>query len=148
MARPRRAGVLEVRALGSVREVVNVFESATAHATIAVSDIDRAKKFYQETLGLKVIDERSDGVRYGAGEGTWLLVYPSQFAGSAKSTVVTFDVTDLDTVVKELRERGVVFEEYDMPGLKTVDGIAEIQGVRGAWFKDPDGNILAVGQRT
>src|SRR6266536_1013503 len=53
----------------------------------------------------------------------------------------------LDAAVKELREGGIVFEEYDMPGLKTVDGIAEIQGVRGAWFKDPDGNILAVGER-
>ena len=125
-----------------------MFESATAHATVAVSDIDRAKTFYEETLGLEAIDERSDGVRYGAGAGTWLLVYPSQFAGSAKSTLVTFDVTDLDTAVRELRDRGVVFEEYDLPGLKTVEGIAEIQGACGAWFKDPDGNILALGQRT
>ncbi|HEY3210769.1 MAG TPA: VOC family protein [Actinomycetota bacterium] len=124
-----------------------MFEKATAHATIAVTDIDRAKKFYGEILGCKIQDERSDGVTYQTG-GTWFLVYPSQFAGTAKSTYMSFEVDDLDTAVKELRDRGIVFEEYDMPGLKTVDGIAEIQGVRGAWFKDPDGNILAVGERT
>ncbi|TMK87197.1 MAG: VOC family protein [Actinobacteria bacterium] len=124
-----------------------MLESATAVPTIAVSDIDRARKFYEETLGLKVIDERSDGVRYAAGN-TWLLVYPSQFAGTAKSTYMSFEVDDVEKTVKELRDRGVTFEEYDMPGLKTVNGIAEIQGVKGAWFKDLDGNIIAVGQQT
>ncbi len=125
-----------------------MLESATAHATIAVSDLGRARQFYEETLGLTPKDERSDGVTYAVGGGTWFMVYPSQFAGTAKSTSMTFEVEDLDVAVSDLRGRGVVFEEYDMPGLKTVDGIAEIQGVRGAWFKDPDGNILAVGQRT
>jgi catechol 2,3-dioxygenase-like lactoylglutathione lyase family enzyme len=125
-----------------------MFESAMAHATIAVGDIDRAKKFYGEILGFKVMDERSDGVTYQTSDGGWFLVYPSQFAGTNKATYMSFDVSDLDEAVKELRDRGIVFEEYDMPGLKTVDGIAEIQGVRGAWFKDPDGNILSVGQRT
>lgn len=123
-------------------------ESATAHATIAVTDLEGARKFYEGTLGLKPMEERSDGVRYEAGKGTWFLIYPSQFAGTAKSTYMTFEVEDLATVVKELRGRGVVFEEYDLPGLKTTEGIAEIQGVRGAWFKDPDGNILAVGEGT
>jgi len=61
---------------------------------------------------------------------------------------MTFEVDDVEMAVKELRDRGIVFEEYDFPGLKTVDGIAEIQGAKGAWFKDPDGNILAVGQQT
>ena len=124
-----------------------MIESATAHATIAVSDIDRAKKFYGEILGFKIQDERADGVTYQTGN-TWFLVYPSQFAGTAKSTYMSLEVPDLDAAVKELLERGIVFEEYDMSGLKTVEGIAEIQGVRGAWFKDPDGNILAVGERT
>ena len=122
-------------------------DKATAHATIAVSDLDRAKKFYEETLGLKKIDERSDGVRYQTGN-TWFLVYPSSFAGTAKSTYMSFEVADVEKAVKELRDRGVTFEEYDMPGLKTVNGIADIQGVKGAWFKDLDGNILAVGEQT
>lgn len=125
-----------------------MLRSATAHATIAVTDVERAKKFYGEVLGLRVKDDRSDGVTYETAAGTWFLVYPSQFAGTSKSTSMSFEVDDLDTEVKELREAGVTFEEYDMPGLKTVDGIAEIQGVRAAWFKDPDGNILSVGLRT
>ena len=125
-----------------------MFESIRAVPTIAVSDMDRAKEFYGGTLGLTAKDERSDGVRYEAGGGSLLLVYPSQFAGTAKSTCMGFDVEDLDKAVEELRGRGVVFEEYDMPGLKTVNGIAEIEGVKGAWFKDPDGNILAIGQET
>jgi catechol 2,3-dioxygenase-like lactoylglutathione lyase family enzyme len=123
-----------------------MFETATAHATIAVSDLDRARKFYEGTLGFKVKDDRSDGVTYEDSTGGWFLVYPSQFAGTAKSTYMSFEVSDLVKAVDELRERGVVFEEYDMPNLKTVNGIAEIQGVKGAWFKDPDGNILSVGE--
>jgi len=125
-----------------------MFETLRATPTIAVSDLERAKKFYGETLGLKVKDERADGVRYEAGGGSLVLVYPSQFAGTAQSTYMGFDVDDVEKAVGELRERGVVFEEYDMPGLKTVDGIAEIEGVKGAWFKDPDGNILSIGQDT
>ena len=125
-----------------------MFESASAHATIAVTDIDRAKKFYGDVLGLRTKEERSDGVVYEA-SGTWFLVYPSQFAGTAQSTAMTFEVSDLEPVIDELVGRGITFEQYDFPGLKTDKrGIAEIQGERGAWFKDPDGNILAVGQRT
>ena len=121
-----------------------MFEPLRAAPTIAVSDLERARKFYGETLGLQVKDERSDGVMYDGGGGTTLLVYPSQFAGTSQSTSMSFEVKDVKTTVNELRERGVVFEEYDLPGLKTVDGIAVIEGMKGAWFKDPDGNILAI----
>lgn len=123
-----------------------MFEPLRAVPTIAVSDIGKAKAFYGDTLGLKARDERADGVRYEAGGGTVLLVYPSQFAGSTQSTYMSFEVDDLDSAVADLRGRGVTFEEYDLPGLKTVEGIAEIEGVRGAWFKDPDGNILSISQ--
>jgi catechol 2,3-dioxygenase-like lactoylglutathione lyase family enzyme len=125
-----------------------MLDSATAHATIAVTDLDRAREFYEEVLGFKPIDQRSSGWRYRAGAGTWFLVYPSQSAGTAASTAMTFIVDDIEKEVSELRERGVVFEEYDFPALKTVDGIAELQGERAAWFKDPDGNILSIGQQT
>lgn len=125
-----------------------MLERASAHATIAVSDLERAKRFYGETLGLSVKEERADGVTYQAGD-TSFLVYPSQFAGTSQSTCMAFEVGgDVETVVKELRDRGVTFEEYDLPGLKTENGIAEIEGVKGAWFKDPDGNILAVAERS
>jgi catechol 2,3-dioxygenase-like lactoylglutathione lyase family enzyme len=125
-----------------------MFESASVHATIAVSDLERARTFYEGKLGFQVKEERSDGVTYQDAGGGWFLVYPSQFAGTAKSTYMSFEVGDVQEAVRELRGKGVVFEEYDLPGLKTVDGIADIQGVRGAWFKDPDGNILAVAERT
>ena len=125
-----------------------MLDSATSHGTIAVTDLDRAKAFYGGTLGLKPREERSDGVTYATANGGWFLVYPSQFAGTAQSTAMTFEVDDLETAVKGLRDAGVTFEEYDFPDLKTVDGIADIQGERAAWFKDPDGNILAIGQRT
>jgi catechol 2,3-dioxygenase-like lactoylglutathione lyase family enzyme len=118
------------------------------HATIAVTDLERAKAFYGDTLGLTTKEERSDGVVYESG-GTWALVYPSQFAGTNQATSMTFEVADVEAAVAELTGRGVTFEQYDFPGLKTdARGIAEIQGERGAWFKDPDGNIIAVGQRT
>lgn len=123
-----------------------MFEPLRAVPTIAVTDIEKAKTFYGDTLGLKARDERADGVRYEAGGGTVVLVYPSQFAGSAQSTYMSFEVDDLSSSVSDLRGRGVTFEEYDLPGLKTVDGIAEIEGVRGAWFKDPDGNIISISQ--
>lgn len=122
-----------------------MLDKATAVATIAVSDLGRARKFYEETLGLKMIDERADGIRYKAGN-TWFLVYPSQFAGTAKSTYMSFEVDDLPKTVKELQDRGVTFEEYDLPGIKTVKGIADLQGTKAAWFRDLDGNILAIGE--
>jgi catechol 2,3-dioxygenase-like lactoylglutathione lyase family enzyme len=124
-----------------------MFEPLSAVPTIAVSDIERARKFYGETLGLKVRDERADGIRYETGGGTAVLVYPSQFAGTAQSTYMGFEVDDVEKTVGELRDRGVAFEDYDLPGLKTVDGIAEMDGAKGAWFKDPDGNILAIEER-
>ena len=120
----------------------------SVHATIAVTDIERAKAFYGDTLGLSAKEERSDGVVYESG-GTGMLVYPSQFAGTNQATCQTFEVPDVEAAVAELTGRGLTFEQYDFPGLKTDErGIAEIQGERGAWFKDPDGNIIAVGQRT
>jgi catechol 2,3-dioxygenase-like lactoylglutathione lyase family enzyme len=125
-----------------------MIESANVFATIAVSDIDRAKKFYGEILGLRVAQETPAGIRYENDNGEALFVYPSQFAGTNKATYAGFDVEDIEATVKELRGRGIVFEDYDFPGLKTVDGIAELEGEKGAWFKDPDGNILSVGQRT
>ena len=123
-------------------------ELGTMHATIAVTDIERATAFYGETLGLSAGERRSGGVVYTSG-GTWMLVYPSPTAGTNQATTMTFEVEDIDEVVEDLIERGVSFEQYDVPGLQTDErGIAQIQGERAAWFRDPDGNILAIGQRT
>jgi catechol 2,3-dioxygenase-like lactoylglutathione lyase family enzyme len=122
-----------------------MLDSAAVYPTIGVSDLDRARSFYEGTLGLKLVEERSDGIMFEA-RGGRVFVYASQFAGTNQSTYLAFDVDDVVSTVQELRGRGVTFEDYDLPGLKTVDGIAEIEGERAAWFKDPDGNILAVGE--
>jgi len=116
-------------------------------ATIAVSDLERARGFYEGTLGLQKKMEDPGGVMYGSGE-TVVLVYPSQFAGTSQATVATWMVADLDAVVDDLTSKGVTFEQYDMEGLKTDErGIASLTDeIRGAWFKDPDGNILNVGE--
>jgi catechol 2,3-dioxygenase-like lactoylglutathione lyase family enzyme len=139
-------GRIDREAVVSPAEVRHMFESASVHPAIAVTDLERAKAFYGGTLGLKTKDERADGVTYESG-GTWLLVYPSQFAGTNQATYMTFEVSDVEAAIDELVGKGVTFEQYDFPGLKTdARGIAAIDGTKGAWFKDPDGNILAVGQ--
>jgi catechol 2,3-dioxygenase-like lactoylglutathione lyase family enzyme len=125
-----------------------MLESASTHAMIAVKDLGLAKEFYGGRLGLTASDERPGAaVRYETCGGTWFLVYQSASAGTAKSTCMRFEVEDIEVAVEQLRDHGIVFEEYDLPGVKTVDGIADHEsGARGAWFKDPDGNILQIGQ--
>lgn len=124
-----------------------MLESASTHAMIAVSDLGAARDFYSGTLGLTASEDRPGVIRYETADGTWFLVYQSGFAGTAKSTCMRFEVEEIDVVVADLRARGVVFEEYDLPGVKTVEGIADHEsGARGAWFKDPDGNVLQLGQ--
>jgi catechol 2,3-dioxygenase-like lactoylglutathione lyase family enzyme len=115
-----------------------------AAATLAVSDIDRARAFYADTLGFPVLQESPGGIAFQAGKGTAIFVYPSQFAGTNKATSVSFNVEDFDATIADLRSRGVTFFDYDMPGLKTEDGIARTPEGPGAWFADPDGNIIAV----
>lgn len=118
----------------------------SAQATIAVSDLERATAFYGGALGLPVAEASREGVIYQAGNAQ-ILVYPSSFAGTAQSTAAALFVADLDAAVAELVAAGVTLEEYDVPGLKTVNGIAEMETERSAWCKDPDGNIIAIGQR-
>jgi catechol 2,3-dioxygenase-like lactoylglutathione lyase family enzyme len=113
-----------------------------ATATVAVKDIGAARRFYEGTLGLKVVDERQPtALVFRAGEST-LLVYKSQFAGSNQATGVTWAVgADLARIVQGLKGRGVVFEHYDMPGMTLEGDIHVGSGIKNAWFKDPDGNI-------
>ena len=92
-----------------------MLSKALAVTTIAVTDLERAKEFYGGTLGFTAADERSGaGVRYETQGGTWFMVYLSEFAGTAKSTSMRFEVEDIEVAVKELRDRGIVFEEYDL----------------------------------
>ena len=115
-----------------------------AVATIAVKDLKAAKKFYGDTLGLKLTPvPEPEVLNYKSGNST-VLVYKSQFAGSNKATSVTWIVDDVEGTVKDLKAKGVAFEHYDFPGM-TRKGDVDIAGKsKAAWFKDPDGNILAV----
>jgi len=125
--------------------------NARIAAIVPVSDLERAVEFYGSTLGLRLIDRNADlpdnpEALFEAGDGT-LIVYKSTAAGQGRATEAAFVVDDLDEAMAGMRERGVTFEEYDLPGLTTENGVASIAGIRAAWFKDPDGNILAVEQR-
>jgi predicted enzyme related to lactoylglutathione lyase len=114
---------------------------------IPVSDIPRARKFYEEKVGLKAKQEYAGGVIYECGKGSWVFMYPSSGAGTSKASTAFWSVDDVAAEVAELKTRGVVFEEYDMPGLKTVNSIATGGGAKTAWFKDTEGNILAISQK-
>lgn len=116
-------------------------------AYIPASDLGRARKFYEETVKLKVKEAGTAGVMYECGQGTQAFLYTSAGAGTNKASTLFWAVDDLEAEMKDLRSRGVKFEEYDMPGVKTKGGIAEGDGNKAAWFKDTEGNILALAQR-
>jgi catechol 2,3-dioxygenase-like lactoylglutathione lyase family enzyme len=115
-------------------------------ANVPVSNLDEAISFYEGKLGLPLFehgDEQPYARFAGAGE-TKLGVYESKTAGQAKHTLASFVVDDVRAVVDGLKANGVVFEEYDMPGMKTEDGVATVGDTRVAWLKDPDGNIIEI----
>lgn len=114
------------------------------HAIVAVKDLEISKNFYENTLGLKIIDENPGGVMYASGN-TKIFVYPSENAGTNQANAASWEVDSLEEVVNELKNKGVTFEQYDMPGV-TREGDIHIMGpMRAAWFKDPSGNILCIG---
>jgi catechol 2,3-dioxygenase-like lactoylglutathione lyase family enzyme len=115
-------------------------------ATIPCRDLDAAMTWYADKLGIKPTEQEPQGAFYEVGDSKFLL-YPSQFAGTNEATAATFEVTDVEAVVADLKGHAVVFEEYDLPDFKTEDSIASAEGFRGAWFKDPDGNIIALAER-
>lgn len=123
-----------------------MLESSNVYATIPAQNLERAKSFYADQLGLQPAEEGPEGLHYRCGNGSFML-FESSGEPSGTHTQLGWDVDDIEAAVATLRERGVVFEEYDLPDFKTVDGIAEIAGERGAWFKDSEGNLLAIGER-
>jgi len=116
-------------------------------AYVPVADVPRARKFYEGTLGFRPLDTNEAGVMYESGKGTKFFAYKSAGAGTNKASTAFWEVPDLQSEVADLKKRGVVFEEYDAPEYKTVNGIATGDGVKTAWFKDTEGNILAIAQR-
>ncbi|MEU9353482.1 VOC family protein [Streptomyces griseoloalbus] len=133
-------------------------EKVLARARVATrlpaQDLDRARRFYAERLGLEAVDERPGGLLYRCG-GAEFVLFRSTGASPGTFTQMAFEVDDIERVVAELKRRGVVFEEVDVPGFRTRDGIAEVdgnypskgaRGERGAWFRDSEGNLLGVGE--
>jgi catechol 2,3-dioxygenase-like lactoylglutathione lyase family enzyme len=112
---------------------------------IPASDLERATRFYRDTLGLKLTMEMDQGNAFECA-GSQLFVYLTPSAGQAAHTLASWTVPDLDAEMAELRARGITFEEYDLRdvGIKTVEGVAETGNVRGSWFKDSEGNILGL----
>jgi catechol 2,3-dioxygenase-like lactoylglutathione lyase family enzyme len=116
-----------------------------AAANLAVKDLKAAKKFYEGTLGLKAVGREGEHlIAYRSGAST-LLVYKSQYAGTNKATAVTWSVGDeLEAIVRALKAKGVAFEHYDLPGMTRKGDVHVADGMKAAWFKDPDGNILSI----
>jgi catechol 2,3-dioxygenase-like lactoylglutathione lyase family enzyme len=116
-----------------------------AIATVAVKDLDVARKFYEGVLGLKVADATgTEAITFKSGSAS-LIVYRSQFAGSNKATAINWNVGgDIDRIARALKDKGVSFEHYDMPGLTRTGDVHAFGDFKSAWFKDPDGNIHAL----
>lgn len=114
-------------------------------ANLAVRDLEKAKKFYEGTLGLKPIGKEGDHlVAYRSGRST-ILVYESQYAGTNKATALTWTVgDDVDGIVRALKAKGVKFEHYELPGMTRTGDVHAAGDMKAAWFRDPDGNILSI----
>jgi catechol 2,3-dioxygenase-like lactoylglutathione lyase family enzyme len=131
-----------------------MLEDGKVAARIPVQDLQRAKSFYAEKLGLKPSEERPGGLLYRCVNGEFAL-FESAGAASGDHTQMGWEVEDIEATVERLRARGVVFEEYDFPGLRTVNGVAEVAGnypskggvgEKAAWFRDSEGNLFGIGQ--
>ena len=118
---------------------------APIRAYIPAKDVPRARAFYEKTIGLRPKQEYAGGVIYACG-GTEVFLYPTPNAGTSKASQAFWHVKDVEAEVAELKARGVKFEEYDMPGITMKNSIATGGGARTAWFKDTEGNILAISQ--
>ena len=126
------------RSMFEVKAMLSEFQAVT---TLVVTDVDLAKPFYENQLGLTLLEETPAGIRFGAGKGSQLTIRRGQ-PSTTGQTVVHFEVDDIEAVVRDLTSRGVTFEEYETP--KTVNFIAQFGPVRAAWLKDPAGNVLGL----
>jgi catechol 2,3-dioxygenase-like lactoylglutathione lyase family enzyme len=111
---------------------------------LPAGDVARARAFYEQKLGFRPAEEVAGGVVYECAGGTGCFLYPTHNAGTNRASQAFWQVDDVEREVAALKARGVTFEEYDAPGMKTVNGIATAGGAKTAWFKDTEGNILAI----
>lgn len=119
---------------------MSLLRSAMIVTTVAVSDLDTGGAFFRDRLGLELLEAAPFAWRFGVGGGGQISVRKGQ--PNVGQTVGHFEVDDLDAAMADLRSRGIAFEEYETP--KTVNGVAQIGPARGAWFKDPDGNVFGL----
>jgi catechol 2,3-dioxygenase-like lactoylglutathione lyase family enzyme len=122
-----------------------MLETSMVVATIPVTDLDRAKRFYEETLGLELLWENPASIRFACGGGTQLSIF-RRAPSTADHTLAHFEVSDIEAVVRELEQRDVAFIDYGDGPLQTTGHIAQIGPARGAWLSDPDGNIIGLRQ--
>ena len=127
-------------------EVQPMLSEYPIHAALPATDLERAKRFYAEKLGLTPESEGPDGLFYRCGGGTRFLIFPSGGAASGTHTQMTWNTPAIEATVAELKARGVVFEEYNTPVVKTFNSVATLGQSKGAWFQDSEGNMLALGQ--
>lgn len=114
---------------------------------IAVKDLDESKNFYGGTLGLKMVADTGFGILYSSGDRDGrLFVYQAPTAGTSQATICSWEVDDIDSVVAKLEKQGVKFEHYEFPGAKHEGHVHIMGGMKGAWFRDPSGNILGLSQ--
>jgi predicted enzyme related to lactoylglutathione lyase len=123
-----------------------MLKTAPIRAYLPASDVARARKFYEERIGLVPREEYAGGVIYECG-GAEVFLYPTTSAGTSRASQAYWQVEDVEAEVADLKARGVTFEEYDMPGMTMTNSIVTAGGAKTAWFKDTEGNILAVSQR-
>ena len=114
--------------------------------TIPASDMERAKTFYREKLGLVPSHEAPEGFSYILGDGSRFVLFPSSGVASGLHTQMAWQVPDIAREVAELKARGLVFEEYDTPSFKTIDSIATTKNLKAAWFRDSEGNLIGIAQ--
>lgn len=121
--------------------------TSTIATMLPVTDSDRAKEFYADRLGLHFEGANSMGeLRFSLAHGDTLVLLPREPGSQSKSTALSLEVGDVEKEVAELEARGVTFQDYDLPDLRTVEHIAEVDGDKAAWFLDPDGNVLCLHQ--
>jgi len=121
-----------------------MLQDAPLYAYLPAKDLVRARRFYEEKLGFRPRQEIAGGVVYAFGKGTAAFLYPTPNAGTSKASQAFWEVDDVEREVAALKARGVVFEDYDMPGEKSPSGVITAGGAKAAWFKDSEANILAI----
>ncbi|HEX9432906.1 MAG TPA: VOC family protein [Burkholderiales bacterium] len=121
-----------------------MLQKSPMYSYIPAKDVKRARQFYEQKLGLKPKQETAGGVVYEFAEHTACFLYPTPNAGTSRASQAFWQVGDIEREVAELKARGVKFEDYDMPGMKTENGITTAGGAKSAWFKDSEGNIMAL----